>query len=136
MADDTYITAWRIPANNKLPGESGYRGASSLLPGENAPKSEYAPHNDAAGDILRAGGMSFAAQTRKIDTDRLAAPIAHGMAPRKSDGTIPPNGRPVTKKAADANRPGAPCKKPLENKEMSERSCYLRSVREPPIAMN
>ena len=33
------LLASKIPANNKAPGENGYQGPSSLLPGQKAPKA-------------------------------------------------------------------------------------------------
>jgi hypothetical protein len=79
-------------------GQNGYRGPSSkpLADVVSTPPNALAPKDDAAKTILKAGGMSFTKQTRKI-TDKGYAP-AHGMKPPKSDGPIPDNGRPVTKR--------------------------------------
>ena len=85
----------REPANNGF-GQPGYRGPSSLLPGQATNQSPYAPKDDDAKAILKAGGMSFTQQTRKI-SDK-GYPTHPGMTARKSDGAIPDNGGPVTRK--------------------------------------
>jgi hypothetical protein len=70
------------PADNGY-GQNGYRGPSSDLPGKRT-TSGFLPKATAP----------INAQMRKIDASPIA--VHPGMAPRKSAGTIPSNGRPVT----------------------------------------
>lgn len=90
----TYIES-KEPAENRI-GQNGYQGPSSLLPGQTTAPSVFAPKDDEAKAILKAGGMSFTKQTRKI-SDRQDVPTAHGMKnPNVNPVRIPNNGRPVT----------------------------------------
>jgi hypothetical protein len=92
----TFIESKLAPDNSY--GRNGYTGPSSrpLKDVVNTPPSAFAPKDDEAKRILKAGGMSFTKQTRVI-SDKGYVP-AHGMKSPKSDGPIPDNGRPVTRK--------------------------------------
>jgi hypothetical protein len=92
----TFIETKLAPDNSY--GRNGYTGPSSRSLKEvvsTAPNA-FAPKDDEAKSILKAKGMSFAGETRKI-SDKGYAP-AHGMKSPKSDGLIPDSGRPVTRK--------------------------------------
>jgi hypothetical protein len=93
---ETFIES-KMPADDSY-GQNGYRGPSSkpLADVVNTPPSKFAPKDDAAKAILKAGGMSFTKETRVI-SEKGYAP-AHGMKSPKSAGLIPDNGRPVTRK--------------------------------------
>lgn len=85
MADDIFIQS-REPANNGY-GQNGFQKASSDLPGQKT----------TSGFLPASAVPTSDWQTRKVDASPIAA--HPGMAPRKSAGTIPSNGRPVTRKA-------------------------------------
>ena len=82
--NDTFIQS-REPANNGY-GQNGFQGPSSDLPGKKT-TSGFLPQSTKPADDW---------QTRAVDASPIAA--HPGMSPRKDGGTVPPNGRPVTRK--------------------------------------
>jgi hypothetical protein len=90
----TFIES-KMPADDSY-GMNSYRGPSSkpLADVVNTPPNAFAPKDDEAKRILKAGGIT---KQKRVIRDRGIAP-AHGMKSPKSAGPIPDNGRPVTKR--------------------------------------
>ena|ERR1700761_8223302 len=107
MADDQTTPPTDVYIESKLPsdsgfGQNGYRGPSSVQMDRQSVRSNYAPPESEAERVISERGAKprsvDAMQVRTISDE--AIPPAHGQTPRKGDGTIPDNGRPVTRAAA------------------------------------
>jgi hypothetical protein len=105
---DQEIVASKLPANNRLPGDNGYQGPSSVVPGDVKPgTSEFAPPKSEAHRIIEDAGMAFD-QTRKIDPTAVRTTFGHRDRNGESAAAkVPSNGRPVT---TAGNHPTAPFK--------------------------
>jgi hypothetical protein len=99
----TDIVGSKIPADNSAPGQDGYAGASSLLPGQKAPvaANKVAPPFSDPGIAGRGSDVQDTIQHR-VGGAQIAAHPAQAHRPPYSGspaGTVPPSGRPSKKPA-------------------------------------